>query len=70
MPTQSSKRRARAPDVAGRKELYAQLTELLQSDGPVAIYWVANHINAYRKSVNNFHSWPDFRVRCEEIWLS
>jgi len=46
-----------------RKKLYAQLTDILNQDGPCVIYWVANHINAYRSNVQGFKSWPDNTVR-------
>jgi peptide/nickel transport system substrate-binding protein len=49
-------------DVQQRKQHYGQLTQILLDDGPVVITWVANTANAFRKNVQNFHTWPDLRV--------
>jgi peptide/nickel transport system substrate-binding protein len=56
-------------DVKQRKQLYGRLAEILNDDSPVAISWVANTANAYRKNVQGVHTWPDLRVWAGEAWL-
>ena len=56
-------------DVKQRKQLYAKLVEILNDDSPLAISWVANTANAYRKNVQGMHTWPDLRIWAGEAWL-
>jgi peptide/nickel transport system substrate-binding protein len=57
-------------DVKQRKQLYGRLVDILNDDSPLAISWVANTANAYRKSVQGMHTWPDLRIWAGEAWLA